>query len=326
MVARLVRDQEAVGSNPVSSTIQKGQDFSCPFCMLSMIRTRLLGTNQAQRGVPEKGTFTGNNAYSTNYTVKVNADSIEYSEVDETWGVNIKATITEYTIEDGGYSIAWTRNGENYKFSSPMSGIFKLYVGSNDYTLTKGGAEPALTEIPEAFIGTWKGTDGEGGEYKYVITATSIEFTYDGGTPSTYTMESIEITADGSKITISGDSYFTVTSTGLNVKDVYSGGTYVDVDLTKEAEAAANAFVGTWSGKIGTANWTIIFNADGTFTANGTTYHYVIDSTNANKAESTEADGSDKIFKFTIQSNGKLRTERYDVDEYETFMGDLVKA
>ena len=35
MVARLVRDQEAVGSNPVSSTIQKGQDFSCPFCMVS---------------------------------------------------------------------------------------------------------------------------------------------------------------------------------------------------------------------------------------------------------------------------------------------------
>lgn len=291
--------------------------------------TKEAASKPAAIGEDMQGTFTGNNGYSTNYTVKVNADSIEYSEVDETWGVNIKATITEYTIEDGGYSIAWTRNGVNYKFSSPISGTFKLYVGSNDYTLTKGGAEPALTEIPEAFIGTWKGTDGEGGEYKYVITATSIEFTYDGGTPSTYTMESIEIAADGSKITISGDSYFTVTSTGLNVKDVYSGGTYVDVDLTKEAEEPAqpaNAFVGTWSGKIGTANWTIIFNADGTFTANGTTYHYVIDSTNANKAESTEADGSDKYFTFTILSNGNLRVERYDSDMYETYTGDLVKA
>gem|GEM_PF-5799703 len=63
MVARLVRDQEAVGSNPVSSTIQKGQDFSCPFCMLSVIRTRLLGTNQAQRGVPENCKFLGKRRY-----------------------------------------------------------------------------------------------------------------------------------------------------------------------------------------------------------------------------------------------------------------------
>ena len=291
--------------------------------------TKEAASKPAAIGEDMQGTFTGNNGYTTNFTITVNADSIEYSEVDTTWGVDIKATITEYTIENEGYTIAWTRNGESYKFSSPMAGMFKLYIGSDDYTLTKGGADPALTEIPEAFIGTWKGADEDGYEYKYVITATSIEFTYDGGTPFSYNMESIEIAADGSKITISGDSYFTVTSTGLNVKDVYSGGTYVDVDLTKEAEEPAqpaNAFVGTWSGKIGTANWTIVFNADGTFTANGTTYHYVVNTSDANKAESTEVDGSDKLFTFAILSNGKLRVERYDTDMYETYSGDLEKA
>ena len=275
--------------------------------------TKEAASKPAAIGEDMQGTFTGNNAYSTNYTVKVNADSIEYSEVDETWGVNIKATITEYTIEDGGYSIAWTRNGENYKFSSPMSGIFKLYVGSNDYTLTKGGAEPALTEIPEAFIGTWKGTDGEGGEYKYVITATSIEFTYDGGTPSTYTMESIEITADGSKITISGDSYFTVTSTGLNVKDVYSGGTYVDVDLTKEAEETLDAFAGTWTGKVGMNTWTIVCDGKGNITVNGTAYTYTVGSTSITAGVSV----------ITIK-NGKMHVE-YDDGDFSA-SGDLEKA
>ena len=49
MVARLVRDQEAVGSNPVSSTIQKGQDFSCPFCMLSVSGKERLFIQRAVR-------------------------------------------------------------------------------------------------------------------------------------------------------------------------------------------------------------------------------------------------------------------------------------
>ena len=261
-----------------------------------------------------QGTFTGNNGYTTTFTLKVNADSIEYSEVDTSVSLNIKATITEYTIEDGGYTIAWTRNGVNYKFSSPMSGYFKLYVGDYDYTMTAGGSseEPALTEIPEAFIGTWKGTDGEG-EYKYVITATSIEFTYAGGNPSTYTMDSIEIAADGSKVTISGDSYFTVTSTGLNVKDVYSGGTYVDVDLTKEAEETLDAFAGTWTGKVGANTWNVVCDGKGNITINDTAYTYTAGSTSITANSSI----------ITIK-DGKMHVE-YDDGEYQ-FSGDLVKA
>lgn len=55
--------------------------------------TKEAASKPAAIGEDMQGTFTGNNAYSTNYTVKVNADSIEYSEVDETWGVNIKALL-----------------------------------------------------------------------------------------------------------------------------------------------------------------------------------------------------------------------------------------
>ena len=272
--------------------------------------TKEAASKPAAIGEDMQGTFTGNNAYSTNYTVKVNADSIEYSEVDETWGVNIKATITEYTIEDGGYSIAWTRNGENYKFSSPMSGIFKLYVGSNDYTLTKGGAEPALTEIPEAFIGTWKGTDGEGSEYKFVITATAIELYLDGSAYGTYAISDLTIATE--LITFSDSYTLSVTTAGLNYKDPL-GGTHVDVDLTKEAEETLDAFAGTWTGKVGMNTWTIVCDGKGNITVNGTAHTYTVGSTSITAGDSV----------ITIK-NGKMHVE-YDDGDFSA-SGDLVKA
>lgn len=272
--------------------------------------TKEAASKPAAIGEDMQGTFTGNNGYSTNYTVKVNADSIEYSEVDETWGVNIKATITEYTIEDGGYSIAWTRNGVNYKFSSPISGTFKLYIGSDDYTLTKGGAEPALTEIPEAFIGTWKGTDSDGGEYKFVITATAIELYVDGSAYGTYAISDLTITTE--LITFSDSYTLSVTTAGLNYKDPV-GGNYVDVDLTKEAEETLDAFAGTWTGKVGMNNWTIVCDGKGNITVNGTAYTYTVGSTSITAGDSV----------ITIK-NDKMHVE-YDDGDFSA-SGDLVKA
>lgn len=235
-----------------------------------------------------------------------------------------------YTIE-GNVATVSDLLGYDWTFTLSTDGKTITVVNFDSDSMTDfngeitkvGASEPALTEIPEAFIGTWVGTDDDDTEYKFVITATSIEFLLDGSAYGTYAISDLTITAE--KITFSDNYTLNVTTAGLNYKDPM-GGRYVDVDLTKEAEEAANAFVGTWSGKIGTASWTLVINADGTFTANGTTYHYVIDSTNANKAESVEADGSDKYFTFTILSNGNLRVERYDDDMYETYTGDLVKA
>lgn len=83
-----------------------------------------------------------------------------------------------------------------------------------------------------------------------------------------------------------------------------------------------DAFAGTWSGKIGTATWTIVIDGKGNFTANGTAYHYTVDS--ETKASSVEADGSDKLFVFTLKGN-TLSVERYDADMMETYTGTLTK-
>ena len=99
-----------------------------------------------------------------------------------------------------------------------------------------------------------------------------------------------------------------------------------DVSQTFTKEEASepvethDAFYGTWSGKIGVASWTIEFKDDGTFVANGTTYHYEVDASNANKAKST-----DNVFTFEIKSSG-LYVERYDDDMGELYTGTLTKA
>lgn len=91
---------------------------------------------------------------------------------------------------------------------------------------------------------------------------------------------------------------------------------------TEDPSETLDAFAGTWSGKIGTATWTIVIDGKGNFTANGTAYHYTVDS--ETKASSVEADGSDKLFVFTLKGN-TLSVERYDADMMETKTGTLTK-
>lgn len=83
-----------------------------------------------------QGTYTGTNGYTTNYTLIVGENSIVYKEVDSSWGVNINDTITDYTISEDGYTITWTKSGTTYKFMD-TGFAYKLYVGTDDYTLEK---------------------------------------------------------------------------------------------------------------------------------------------------------------------------------------------
>lgn len=66
----------------------------------------------------------------------VGENSIVYKEVDSSWGVNINDTITDYTISEDGYTITWTKSETTYKFMD-TGFAYKLYVGTDDYTLTK---------------------------------------------------------------------------------------------------------------------------------------------------------------------------------------------
>lgn len=175
-----------------------------------------------------------------------------------------------------------------------------------------------------------KAMDGVEGTYK----KGSDVIVLDGQGNGTYTTGgrtyNFTYSVSGSTINVSNfylydddENTFTVTSTGITVKCSGDFGNYsLEGDFTKEAAATLDAFAGTWSGKIGAATWTIVIDGKGNFTANGTAYHYTVDS--ETKASSVEADGSDKLFVFTLKGN-TLSVERYDADMMETYTGTLTK-
>lgn len=129
------------------------------------------------------------------------------------------------------------------------------------------------------------------------------------------------IVKDGENIKMSHDCKQSYDSTYEEFETIAKSETFTKTTKPSGGEDL-DAFAGTWSGKIGTATWTIVIDGKGNFTANGTAYHYTVDS--ETKASSVEADGSDKLFVFTLKGN-TLSVERYDADMMKTYTGTLTK-
>lgn len=121
-------------ANTIAVTAIDGDGYTCPDFANGNITKQVSGGAAVTADM--QGTYTGTNSYTTNYTLIVGENSIVYKEVDSSWGVNINDTITDYTISEDGYTITWTKSGTTYKFMD--TGLaYKLYVGTDDYTLTK---------------------------------------------------------------------------------------------------------------------------------------------------------------------------------------------
>lgn len=254
-------------------------------------------------------------------TVTILLNGVAVKKVSVNWnGTVLTFDTDDYDAPKEGWTSEFTivKDGDNVKLShackQSYDSIYEEFETiQKDIVFTKSTKPSAETDGLE---GTYKSgsnvivLDGKGNG-----TLNGNAFTY-SGTGSTK-----QVSAFGA---FSGSANtFTVTATGIDVSfdDEYYENTF-KASFTKEAEGTTNAFVGTWSGKIGVASWTIVINSDGTFTANGTTYHYTIDS--ETKASSVEADGSDKLFTFELKGD-KLSVDRYDSDMYETYSGTLTK-
>lgn len=122
-------------ANTIAVTAIDGDSYTCPDFANGNITKQVSGGAAVTADM--QGTFTGTNGYTANYTLIVGENSIVYKEVDSTFGVNINNTITDYTITDDGWTITWTMSGVTYKFTNPTGYAYKLYVGTDDYTLTK---------------------------------------------------------------------------------------------------------------------------------------------------------------------------------------------
>lgn len=237
-----------------------------------------------------------------------NGSAITYSALDADAAVDsAKTSKTTFTI---------SKDGDNVKLVHRCV-IGKDLDGYNEYAeksvvYTVSTKPSTGDEDLDAFEGTWKTADGK------------FTFTFDGkGTVTNEEGRSYAYTVKDGKASFSdGTNDIVCTISGNSLTAAYDDGEYqFTKTFTKEAETL-DAFAGTWSGKIGTATWTIVIDGKGNFTANGTAYHYTVDS--ETKASSVEADGSDKLFVFTLKGN-TLSVERYDADMMETSTGTLTK-
>ncbi len=165
-----------------------------------------------------------------------------------------------------------------------------------------------------------KAMDGLEGTYK----KGSDVIVLDGQGNGTYTTGgrtyNFTYTVSGSTINVSNfylydddENTFTVTSTGITVKCSGDFGNYsLEGDFTKEAAETLDAFAGTWSGKVGHNNVTVVCDGKGNIKVGDTSYTYTI------------ADGKIVVGCYTFTKSGDTIKAVYDDGEYN-FEGTLTK-
>lgn len=269
-------------------------------------------------------------------------------EFDGFGGVNvIYKSKNSTTVYAGTYTLGTgtvTIKGANYSYNKTYS-----IEESGNAIVSEDGTKVLLVDgyVAETKISTLAGYYVNGDSTIEIVVAEDKTFKLyvDGvlvdakanwnGSAITYSALDADAAVDSAK---TSKTTFTISKDGDNVKLVHRCVIGKDLDGYNEyAEKSVvytvstkpstgdedlDAFAGTWSGKIGTATWTIVIDGKGNFTANGTAYHYTVDS--ETKASSVEADGSDKMFVFTLKGN-TLSVERYDADMMETYTGTLTK-
>lgn len=269
-------------------------------------------------------------------------------EFDGFGGVNvIYKSKNSTTVYAGTYTLGTgtvTIKGANYSYNKTYS-----IEESGNAIVSEDGTKVLLVDgyVAETKISTLAGYYVNGDSTIEIVVAEDKTFKLyvDGvlvdakanwnGSAITYSALDADAAVDSAK---TSKTTFTISKDGDNVKLVHRCVIGKDLDGHNEyAEKSVvytvstkpstgdedlDAFAGTWSGKIGTATWTIVIDGKGNFTANGTAYHYTVDS--ETKASSVEADGSDKLFVFTLKGN-TLSVERYDADTMETYTGTLTK-
>lgn len=162
-------------------------------------------------------------------------------------------------------------------------------------------------------------TDGLEGTYKNGSNIITLDGkgngTYNNGTEFTFTYSGSGDTKKVSDFAAfnDGENTITITSTGLTVH--FSGGSGDDVynaSFTKEAAETLDAFAGTWSGKVGHNNVTVVCDGKGNIKVGDTSYTYTI------------ADGKIVVGCYTFTKSGDTIKAVYDDGEYN-FEGTLTK-
>lgn len=244
-------------------------------------------------------------------TVTILLNGVAVKKVSVNWnGTVLTFDADDYDAPKEGWTSEFTivKDGDNVKLShackQSYDSIYEEFETiQKDIVFTKSTKPSAETDGLE---GTYKSgsnvivLDGKGNG-----TLNGNAFTY-SGTGSTK-----QVSAFGA---FSGSANtFTVTATGIDVSfdDEYQENTF-KASFTKEASETLDAFAGTWSGKVGHNNLTVVCDGKGNIKVGDTSYTYTI------------ADGKIVAGCYTFTKSGDTIKAVYDDGEYN-FEGTLTK-
>ena len=221
-------------------------------------------------------------------TVVVNEDAVKYTRQSDN-------------------SVKFESNGMTY--TALLSGVtMSISWDDGEYTGEYDDTAPAVLD---AFAGVWNAPAED--YYQYVLTfsgAGVVRVYYEG--PYSVTDEYVSYSVAGNEATFSADwCDWTCTVDGDSMTvlamdmDGYSS---VDSTYTKQVEAAADAFAGTYSN----GSNTLVFNGDGTGTFNGETFAYTVSGDVANINPFGVFDGESNT--ATLGEDGNI--ELYLSDSY----------
>lgn len=247
-------------------------------------------------------------------TVTILLNGVAVKRVSVNWnGTVLTFDADDYDApkEDWTSEFAIVKDGDNVKLShackQSYDSIYEEFETiQKDIVFTKSTKPSAETDGLE---GTYKNgsniitLDGKGNG------------TYNNGTEFTFTYSGSGDTKKVSDFAAfnDGENTITITSTGLTVH--FSGGSGDDVynaSFTKEAAETLDAFAGTWSGKVGHNNVTVVCDGKGNIKVGDTSYTYTI------------ADGKIVVGCYTFTKSGDTIKAVYDDGEYN-FEGTLTK-
>lgn len=247
-------------------------------------------------------------------TVTILLNGVAVKRVSVNWnGTVLTFDADDYDAPKEGWTSEFTivKDGDNVKLShackQSYDSIYEEFETiQKDIVFTKSTKPSAETDGLE---GTYKNgsniitLDGKGNG------------TYNNGTEFTFTYSGSGDTKKVSDFAAfnDGENTITITSTGLTVH--VSGGSGDDVynaSFTKEAAETLDAFAGTWSGKVGHNNVTVVCDGKGNIKVGDTSYTYTI------------ADGKIVVGCYTFTKSGDTIKAVYDDGEYN-FEGTLTK-
>lgn len=230
-------------------------------------------------------------------TVVVDEDAVKYTRQPDDNSVKFESNGTTYTarLTEGTMSISW-EGGE----------------GSGTYD------DIALAEL-DAFAGVWNAP--EDAYYQYVLTFSGA------GVVRVYRESSYSVTDEYVSYEVAEnvatfyadlcDWTCTVDGDSMTVLAVdMDGSYYANSTYTKQVEAPADAFAGTWTGKVGPNTYTVVCDGLGNININGSDYTYT--------------PGTDTIVAgyctVTMKDADTMHVVYANDDEYIEFEGDLTKS